>query len=150
GAGLRDTTRIAASDPLLWSQIIYSNRDEIGRQLAGMHKELGDLLESLDQPEKIAEFIKRGATSRARIPGKHGGKAREYTFLPIVIDDKPGQLAAIFNECAKIEVNVEDLTIEHSPGQLNALITLALSASDAQSLSDHLSSIGWNVHPILK
>ncbi|CAB4706255.1 unannotated protein [freshwater metagenome] len=115
-----------------------------------MHKELGDLLESLDQPEKIAEFIKRGATSRARIPGKHGGKAREYTFLPIVIDDKPGQLAAIFNECAKIEVNVEDLTIEHSPGQLNALITLALSASDAQSLSDHLSSIGWNVHPILK
>ena len=150
GAGLRDTTRIAASDPLLWSQIIYSNRDEIGRQLAGMHKELGDLLESLDQPEKIAEFIKRGATSRARIPGKHGGKAREYTFLPIVIDDKPGQLAAIFNECAKIEVNVEDLTIEHSPGQLNALITLALSASDAQSLSDHLSSIGWNIHPILK
>ena len=40
-------------------------------------------------------------------PGKHGGKAREYFYLPIVIDDKPGQLGAIFNECAAMDVNVE-------------------------------------------
>jgi prephenate dehydrogenase len=68
--------------------------------------------------------------------------------LPIVIDDKPGQLAAIFNECSTLGVNVEDLVIEHSPGQLSALITLALSAVDARKLSDHLGAIGWNVHPI--
>jgi prephenate dehydrogenase len=49
-----------------------------------------------------------------------------------------------------MSVNVEDLAIEHSPGQLNALITLALSAEDAVKLSNHLSSIGWNVHPIRK
>ena len=63
---------------------------------------------------------------------------------------KPGQLAAIFNECAAIHVNVEDLSIEHSPGQLSALITLSLSSHDAISLSKHLSDVGWNVHPILK
>ena len=49
-----------------------------------------------------------------------------------------------------MSVNVEDLAIEHSPGQLNALITLALSAEDAEKLSNHLSTIGWNVHPIHK
>jgi prephenate dehydrogenase len=49
-----------------------------------------------------------------------------------------------------MDVNVEDLNIEHSPGQLSALITLALSHSDADKLSSHLSSIGWNVHPIRK
>ena len=76
--------------------------------------------------------------------------AREYSYLPIVIDDRPGQLAAIFNECATIGVNIEDLSIEHSPGQLSALITLSLSSSDAQLISDHLLSIGWNVHPVLK
>jgi prephenate dehydrogenase len=49
-----------------------------------------------------------------------------------------------------MDVNVEDLNIEHSPGQLSALITLALSHNDAEKLSSHLSSIGWNVHPIRK
>ena len=105
---------------------------------------------ALDNPSAIEELISEGARGRARIPGKHGGSAREYTFVPIVIDDKPGQLAAIFNECADIGVNVEDLSIEHSPGQLNALITLALSDTDARNLSHHLSSIGWNVHPVRK
>jgi prephenate dehydrogenase len=49
-----------------------------------------------------------------------------------------------------MEVNVEDLNIEHSPGQLSALITLSLSALDAEKLSAHLTSIGWNVHPVRK
>jgi prephenate dehydrogenase len=49
-----------------------------------------------------------------------------------------------------MDVNVEDLNIEHSPGQLSALITLALSQSDAEKISAHLASIGWNVHPIRK
>lgn len=149
GAGVRDTTRIAASDPGLWSEIIYSNRDEIAPIAKKMYEALGEFIAQLDHTSAIEEFINRGGIGRARIPGKHGGRAREYTYLPIVIDDKPGQLAAIFNECKSISVNVEDLTIEHSPGQLSALITLALSSADAQLLSDHLSAIGWNVHPIL-
>jgi len=150
GAGLRDTTRIAASDPKLWSEIIYSNRDQIVDLVQRMHRELGELLNNLESKTAIASFIEKGRFERSRIPGKHGGKAREYTYVPIVIDDKPGQLAAIFNECAAIAVNVEDLNIEHSPGQQSALITLALSSRDADSLSTHLSAIGWNVHPILK
>jgi prephenate dehydrogenase len=150
GAGLRDTVRIASSDAALWSEIIYSNREEISLRAKQMHSELGQLIDRLEDKEEIARFIERGRDGRSRIPGKHGGRAREYSNLPIVIDDKPGQLGAIFNECAKISVNVEDLSIEHSPGQLSALITLALSESDAIALSAHLSAIGWNVHPILK
>lgn len=150
GSGLRDTTRIAASDPGLWSQIIYSNRENLRGLLDSMQHSVNELRENLDDPAQIAELIKAGGEGRARIPGKHGGAAREYTYLPIVIDDKPGQLAAIFNECAAIGVNIEDLSIEHSPGQLSALITLSLSSSDALLISDHLLSIGWNVHPVLK
>ena len=150
GQGLRDTTRIAGSDEALWKEIIFSNRVELRQLLINLQNDLGSMIDSLDDPEKIAALIAAGRAGRALIPGKHGGKAREYSFLPIVIDDKPGQLGAIFNECAAMDVNVEDLNIEHSPGQLSALITLALSHSDADKLSSHLSSIGWNVHPIRK
>ena len=150
GAGLRDTTRIAASDENLWKEIINSNSKEIKGLLTTLHNELGAMIDAVDDEEKIAAIMRKGRDGRNLIPGKHGGKAREYTYVPIVIDDKPGQLGAIFNECAAMSVNVEDLVIEHSPGQLNALITLALSADDAVKLSNHLSSIGWNVHPIRK
>ena len=150
GAGLRDTTRIAASDENLWKEIISSNSQEIKALLTNLHNELGAMIDAVNDEERIAVIMRKGRDGRNLIPGKHGGKAREYTYVPIVIDDKPGQLGAIFNECAAMSVNVEDLVIEHSPGQLNALITLALSADDAVKLSNHLSSIGWNVHPIRK
>jgi prephenate dehydrogenase len=150
GQGLRDTTRIAGSDEKLWKEIIYSNRAEISELLISLQNDLTQMIKSLDDPAKIAELIAAGRDGKAMIPGKHGGKAREYSYLPIVIDDKPGQLGAIFNECAAMQVNVEDLNIEHSPGQLSALITLSLSADDAEKLSSHLTSIGWNVHPVRK
>ena len=146
GAGLRDTTRIAASDSKLWQEIISTNAQEILPLLINLQNDLGSLIESLDDPVKVGSFIAAGNEGRSKIPGKHGGKAREYTQLPVVIEDKPGQLAALFDECAKASVNVEDLTIEHSPGQFTGLITLALSASDAAILQKHLEESGWNVH----
>ena len=150
GQGLRDTTRIAGSDESLWKEIIYSNRIELRQLLINLQNDLDSMINALDDPSKIAELIAAGREGKAAIPGKHGGVAREYWYLPIVIDDKPGQLGSIFNECAVMDVNVEDLIIEHSPGQLSALITLALSQTDAEKLSAHLASIGWNVHPIRK
>lgn len=146
GAGLRDTTRIAASDPRLWQEIITSNAQEILPLLINLQNDLGSLISSIEDSEKVASLISAGKAGRARIPGKHGGKARDYTLLPVVIEDKPGQLAALFEECAQAKVNVEDLTIEHSPGQFTGLITLALSPSDAEVLQKHLEKSGWNVH----
>jgi prephenate dehydrogenase len=146
GAGLRDTTRIAASDPELWQEIISSNADNLLPLLINLQNDLGSLVNALEKSESIDGFIAAGNLGRSRIPGKHGGKARDYTMLPVVIEDKPGQLAALFDECAIAKVNVEDLTIEHSPGQFTGLITLALSASDAQVLQEHLEKSGWNVH----
>ncbi len=146
GAGLRDTTRIAASDPVLWQEIIASNGAQILPLLINLQNDLGSLINSISDPEQIGALISQGNAGRALIPGKHGGKAREYTQLPVVIEDKPGQLAALFEECAQAKVNIEDLTIEHSPGQFTGLITLALSANDADVLQKHLEKSGWNVH----
>ncbi len=40
GGGLRDTTRIAGSDPQLWRTILEQNHDEVLRALAGFEDEL--------------------------------------------------------------------------------------------------------------
>jgi prephenate dehydrogenase len=146
GQGLRDTTRIAASDPRLWAEIITSNRQEIGPLLKNLEADLHQLILDLNEMSPIERFIARGQQGRQRIPGKHGGRARDYSYLPIVIEDKAGQLAALFQECAVAGVNIEDLTIEHSPGQFTGLITLALSREGADKLAAHLALAGWNVH----
>ena len=146
GAGLRDTTRIAASDSKLWREIITANSQALTPLLQALQSDLAQLITTIEDQDSIADLIAAGQEGRALIPGKHGGKAREYTYLPIVIEDKPGQLAALFEECATASVNVEDLAIEHSPGQFTGLITLALSHSDATKLSEHLKKNGWSVH----
>ena len=146
GAGLRDTTRIAASNATLWDEILSSNSTEIVPLLISLQNDLDALVEALNSNASVSSFIEKGNQGRALIPGKHGGAAREYTYLPVVIEDKPGQLAALVSECAKANVNIEDLTIEHSPGQFTGLITLALSKNDADVLSAHLIGSGWNVH----
>ncbi len=146
GQGLRDTTRIAGSDPELWKGIITDNKEQIKPLLQSFRSDLDRVIAGLDDPQVTSKLIAEGGVGRSRIPGKHGGKSREYTYLPIVIEDEAGQLAALFNECARAKVNVEDLTIEHSPGQFTGLITLALSENDAESLSKHLLESGWNVH----
>jgi prephenate dehydrogenase len=149
GQGLRDLTRLADADSKLWSQILLENRERLTPIISELVSQLEAVQENLSQnsAEKMRDFLSKGKSGKAKIPGKHGAKAREYSFLPIVIDDKPGELARIFNECAKAAVNIEDLSIEHSPGQETGLITLALSSADCVKLSDHLEKLGFKVHP---
>ena len=149
GQGLRDLTRLADADSNLWSQILLKNRERLTPAISDLLAQLEKVQEFLHEnnSEKMREFLTKGRDGKRKIPGKHGAKAREYSYLPIVIDDKPGELARIFNECAKVSVNIEDLSIEHSPGQETGLITLALSNADCVKLSNHLETLGFKVHP---
>jgi len=146
GGGLRDTTRIAASSPSLWREIISANSQALAPLLDKTIEDLLELRRSITSESVIEKFMQAGNRGRAMIPGKHGGVARNYTYLPVVIEDKPGQLAALFEECANAQVNIEDLAIEHSPEQYTGLITLALSSSDAATLYSHLIERGWSAH----
>ncbi len=148
GQGLRDVSRLAASDGGLWSDLLISNRSAVLPLLEEYAAALDGLREALEESdsERLIALLGEGSEGRSKIPGKHGGIARNYHQLPIVIDDKPGQLARIFLECAQANVNIEDLTMEHSPGQQTGLITLSLSESDALKLHAHLTSLGWLAH----
>lgn len=150
GQGLRDVIRLAGSNPNLWSELLIENRNVLQKYLKSIVESLDQFRAAIDSGNlsKVEELFLVGNQIHASIPGKHGGKNRNYAFLPIVINDEPGQLAKIFNECAKINVNVEDLSIEHSPGQQTGLITLAVSEKDGENLSKHLEQAGWNVHSL--
>ena len=148
GQGLRDMTRIANSDGELWSEILLENQNEVLKAINEYQQiiaNLKDALESRDESALKKVFI-NGNKGRARVSGKHGSKPRNYSHLMIVIKDEPGALSQLFEQCAAINANIEDLSIEHSPGQLTGLITLAFSPDDALRVQDHLLSHDWKVH----
>lgn len=66
GGGLRDTTRIAGSDPQLWRTILEQNRDEVLRALRELQDELQGFhaaLSNRDYPEVTAR-LERGRAYR--------------------------------------------------------------------------------------
>ena len=147
GQGFKDVTRIADSDPFLWREIISENAENILPVLRSFRQKLEDIETTLSNSSAAQSMIESGNAGRKLIPGKHGSTARTYIYLHIVIDDKAGQLAAIFNDCAKADVNIEDVSFEHTPGQNTGLVTLSiLDLGRAQILERFLGSAGWKVH----
>lgn len=66
GGGLRDTTRIAGSDPALWRTILEQNRDEVLRALRAFEEELHQFqiaLSNRDYLEVVAR-LERGKVYR--------------------------------------------------------------------------------------
>lgn len=66
GGGLRDTTRIAGSDPKLWRTILEQNRDEVLRALRGYQDELHHLERALANRDwfEVQAVLERGRAFR--------------------------------------------------------------------------------------
>lgn len=69
GGGLRDTTRIAGSDPKLWKTILEQNRDEVLRALRGYQDELHGLERALANRDwfEVTAILERGKAYRDQL-----------------------------------------------------------------------------------
>ena len=151
GQGLRDTTRIAASDPKLWLQILDANAKEVSSVLKEFAGDLGQVIEALDNIDasgslaKLGRVLESGNRGVERIPGKHGTKATAYSQVVVMIADKPGELGRLFNEVGEIGVNIEELKLEHSPSSLIGLVELLVLPSAESKLVEELVARGWRL-----
>ena len=151
GQGLRDTTRIAASDPALWVQILSANADQIRPILEAFNRDLENLVSALADVEAggsltvIGDALKRGNSGVAQIPGKHGARAQNYSRVVVMIDDKPGQMARLLTEIGEVGVNLEDLKLEHSPGAQIGLTELFVLPEVEGKLIAALTERGWRI-----
>jgi prephenate dehydrogenase len=148
GQGLRDVTRIAAGDPALWAQILSANAAPVAEILRAVAADLMVTAQALASPageDMVTGLLDRGRAGVARIPGKHGGKPPELTVVQVVIADKPGELARLFNAAGEAGVNIEDIRIEHSPGLPVGVAELSVRPAAAVRLLDAMEAGGWPV-----
>ena len=150
GQGVRDVTRIASSDPGLWVQILSANAEPVASILSALRDDVDALLVALADPEApgsrraLADLIAAGNAGVARIPGKHGDD-RRFAQLVVMIDDTPGQLARLLTEIGELDINMEDLRLEHSPGALIGFAEVSVLPEVEQRLIDELSVRGWRI-----
>ena len=151
GSGLRDTTRLADSDIQLWTEIISANPDAVGRALDDIATSITALARALRADERdvigreVAALLTRGREGRAKLPGKHGQRATPWATVSVVVPDRPGALAELLAAVAHHDVNLEDLRVEHAPGQPEGAAELAVAADAQARLVSALRADGWMV-----
>lgn len=158
GQGLRDVTRIAASDPGLWVQILGANAGPVLSVLKALRADLDEVVAALEAlahdadggapgaRAALARTIAAGNDGYARIPGKHGSAPTAYATVTVVVPDRPGQLGRLFSDMGEVGVNLEDLHLEHSPGQPVGLAELSVLPAARERLETALRERGWTVH----
>ncbi|MFC8433802.1 prephenate dehydrogenase [Streptomyces sp. NPDC057253] len=157
GQGIRDVTRIAASDPRMWIDILSANPGPVADLLTDVAGDLEETvralraLQSADEAKRvegasgIENVLRRGNAGQVRVPGKHGSAPRVYEVVAVLIDDQPGQLARIFADAGRAGVNIEDVRIEHATGQQAGLVQLMVEPQAAPVLSASLRERGWAI-----
>ncbi|QOV39320.1 prephenate dehydrogenase [Streptomyces ferrugineus] len=157
GQGIRDVTRIAASDPRMWIDILSANPGPVADLLTDVAGDLEETvralraLQSSDEAKRvegtagIEDVLRRGNAGQVRVPGKHGAAPRVYEVVAVLIDDQPGQLARIFADAGRAGVNIEDVRIEHATGQQAGLVQLMVEPKTAPVLSAALRERGWSI-----
>ncbi|MEU5346230.1 prephenate dehydrogenase [Streptomyces sp. NPDC020766] len=157
GQGIRDVTRIAASDPRMWIDILSANPGPVADLLADVSADLEETVQALralqssDEAKRgegftgIEDVLRRGNAGQIRVPGKHGAAPTVYESVVVLIDDQPGQLARIFADAGRAGVNIEDVRIEHATGQQAGLVELMVKPSAAPVLTASLRERGWSI-----
>jgi prephenate dehydrogenase len=140
--GFRDLTRLAASNPALWSDILLANNeaivDAIDLYVACLTKLRAEIAE--DRGADVERTFAGAKAARLRLAAKPTVRAG-VAVLQIEVPDRPGALAHLTAVLGEGEVNIEDLQIVHSPegGRGTVHLTVASDAVDAATsvLSGH-------------
>jgi prephenate dehydrogenase len=151
GQGLRDVTRIAASDPGLWTQILSGNASAVRALLVDVASDLDQVIAALDDLSGdrttavpgdapgargiLAGVVAAGNAGHARIPGKHGAAPTTYETVRVLIPDEPGQL-----------INIEEFKLDHGLGQSFGLAEVDVLPAASAALAEGLSERGWRIH----
>lgn len=151
GQGLRDVTRVAAGDPVLWTQILRANAGPVAEGLTALRGRVDALLQALlaapppDAADPLSVALAEGVSGVARLPGRHG-PPESLAQVSVVVADAPGQLARLFAAVEAAGVDVADVRLDHRTGQAAGAVQLAVAPAVAARAVTALRSAGWTAH----
>ena len=136
GASLREMTRVAGANPVMWADIFVENGDLIADTLAAHRDEIGDVEQALrgGDREFFERWIEQAAAVRSRmLEYAYRTEARMLNRIRVRVPDQPGVLARITQTLGAAGINIEDFELRHvSPEYGGVLVILVSGAENAE------------------
>lgn len=147
--GFRDITRIASSDPVIWRDILLSNRDVVLPLLKDWNREMDNfirLLEQEDGPGIAAQFEKAGAF-RSRLPERRKGVLTSLFDIYVDVTDEPGIIGRIATKLGDRKINLSNIQIMENRLDVPGVLRLSFrEEADMARASEVLTEMGCTVH----
>ena len=131
GPSLRDTTRVAGSNPAIWADIFASNRDAVADSVEAVARRLGEAAELIRRGDReaVAAWHAAAGDDRRRLLESQleAGPLRE---LRIVVANRPGTIAALALALGEAGVNIEDMALYPAPDMSSGAVTLWVAGDE--------------------
>ncbi|WP_028589095.1 prephenate dehydrogenase [Paenibacillus massiliensis] len=131
--GFRDITRIASSDPIVWRDILLSNRQVLLRLLRDWNSQIErftELLECQDGSGVEQEFATAGAF-RSELPERRKGMITSTFDLYIDVPDTPGIIGQIATLLGDHRINLSNMQIIESREDVPGILRLSFRQEEA-------------------
>lgn len=143
--GFRDLTRLAASEPGLWGEVLVANAPQIAHAIemyAARLLALRDRIATSDAAgvEQAFTIAKEARLRLAAKPQVRAGIA----VLQVEVADRPGALAHLTATLSDGDVNIEDLQIVHSPEGGRGTVHLTIAAARVDGAASVLEQGGFD------
>lgn len=146
--GFKDMTRIGASSPDIWLDIVSENRTFIIERLADYSARIAQLIEMLqsDDMSALEGMFSSARAARVELVKKPGAQALELFNVSLPVPDEPGVISKITTAVGALGTNIEDISIVHPLEGETGMMTLRVqgerSAAEAAAV---LESLGYAV-----
>ena len=135
----RDLTRVAASEPGWWPELLVANEANVDGAITGMIEHLEAVrAEIRADPVSLASRIRSARTRRQ-------GMAPPEVRVGVVLQDRPGEIAAVGRALEQSAVDVRDLQLRHALHGGGGVLTLSVRPAEADALRDSLEKEGFTL-----
>ncbi|WP_405101816.1 prephenate dehydrogenase [Oceanobacillus sp. FSL H7-0719] len=135
--GFRDITRIASSNPEMWQDIFFHNREKMSVLLQEWIEEMIHLKELVDNNHKMTmiAYLQDAKNYRDGIPVKTSGAIPAFYDLYVDIRDQSGALASVVQLLADKNISIKNIEILEVREGITGVLRLSFYSKDAQKMS---------------
>ena len=143
GPSFQDLTRVGASNPSLWSDILAENAPALGEALGAFAGAMAQLGSEIQDRESMERRFRDAREAYDALGGILVEKSDENVDLAIPVENRPGVFAEVTTLMGSNNINILDLYVRHSNTERAALV-LTLDAEAAQQARELLRIAGFN------
>ena len=136
----RDLTRVASAESSWWPEVLTSNADAVTGAIDALITSLTDLRERVAAGDREA-LTTRLETARSR----RGAMAPPVALVQVILQDKPGEIAAVGHALQTSKVDVRDLQLRHAVHGGGGILTLSVRPGEVETLKAALAGEGFEV-----